>query len=186
MIQSARTNTGLLSASATAINIKFLIFISYLQPCLGCKIRRVLQEPDHLHKTLPTFSARLIDRQDIIDSLSSNHMYQAHLLVCQKLSFQFSWSRTSALAPVFVFPVDPNIIFFWEFGWMIIAGVSFIPVALSEIKSFDQDHDVAFVKKTTFMVWESCRNVPDSSNFAWTVESLTSEKKLIHRIFLKA
>lgn len=107
MIQSARTNTGLLSASATAINIKFLIFISYLQPCLGCKIRRVLQEPHHLHKTLPTFSARLIDLQDIIDSLSSNHMYQARLLVCQKLSFQFSWSRTYALAPVFVFPVDP-------------------------------------------------------------------------------
>lgn len=112
MIQSARTNTGLLSASATAINIKFLIFISYLQLCLGCEIRRVLQEPDHLHKTLPTLSARLIDRQDIIDSLSSNHMYQAHLLVCQKLSFQFSWSRTSTLPPVFAFPADPSIKFF--------------------------------------------------------------------------
>lgn len=31
IILSVRTNTGLLSASAAAINIQFLIFISYLQ-----------------------------------------------------------------------------------------------------------------------------------------------------------
>lgn len=77
MIHSARTNTGLLSASAAAINIKFLIFISYLQPCFGCKIRRVVQAPEDLHKTLPTFSARLIDHQDMTESLSLIQMYLA-------------------------------------------------------------------------------------------------------------
>lgn len=144
MIQSARTNTGLLLASATAINIKFLIFISYLQPCLGCKIRRVLQEPDHLHKTLPTFSARLIDRQDMIDSLSSIHMHQAYLLFWSKLNFQFLEAEHLSCRkmhfPVFVFLVDPSIKCFLEMGLLhVTAWVIFIHVALSKSKSFDQD-----------------------------------------------